>query len=117
MHDEHWAGVQLPTNLALSGIGCVRPKPVACVTGKSRTGISRVRTHEALRAISERVIGKLPESLQSGPDVIKRKEAGTRRGLTLVHSINRHNSHWSHCKDGEFSRTTVDGSAGTSGRR
>ena len=75
---------------------------------KSRTSISRVQEYEELRATLGRVIGKLPEALQSDPDVQKLKAVSTRRALTLVHFINRHNTFSSHFKDCEFSRATVD---------
>jgi NTE family protein len=74
---------------------------------KQRVNISRVQEFEELRAALARVIDKLPDTLQSDPDVQKLKTRSTRGMLTLVHFVNLHNTSSSYFKDCEFSQTTV----------
>lgn len=99
-----------------SGVGAP-PQNLAQVTerhkdiqyaSKQRVSISRVQEHEEMRAALGRLINMLPDSLQSEPDVQKLKAVSTRGELTLVHFINRHDTHSSHFKDCEFSRATVN---------
>jgi NTE family protein len=75
---------------------------------KARFNTSRLQEFEELRAALGRVIDKLPDTLQSDPDVQKLKAASTRGAFTLVHFINRHDTYSSHFKDCEFSRATVN---------
>jgi NTE family protein len=77
-------------------------------SSKTRVNVSRVREIEDLRASLRRVIEKLPEALQSDPDVQRLKAISMRGAITLVHFINRHNTHSSNVKDCEFSRATVN---------
>jgi NTE family protein len=76
-------------------------------SSKTRFNASRVRELEEIRASLRRVIEKLPEALQSDPDVQRLKAVSTRGAITLVHFINRHNTYSSNLKDCEFSRATV----------
>lgn len=75
---------------------------------KTRVNTSRLQDFEEVRAALGRVMEKLPESLQSDPDVKKLKAISRRGALTLVHFINRHDTHSSYFKDCEFSRATVN---------
>jgi NTE family protein len=74
---------------------------------KTRFNSARLKEFEELRARLHRVLEKLPEALQSDPDVQKLKAVSTRGAVTLVHFINRHDTSSSHFKDAEFSRVTV----------
>lgn len=76
-------------------------------SSKTRFNTARLQEIEELRAALHRVIEKLPEALQSDPDVQKLKAVSTRGAVTLVHFINRHDTSSSHFKDAEFSRATV----------
>jgi NTE family protein len=70
--------------------------------------VSRLQEVENLRAAVHRLLEKLPEGLQSDPDVQRLKAVSTRGAVTLVHFTNRHGTCSSHFKDTEFSRATVD---------
>jgi NTE family protein len=70
--------------------------------------LSRLREFEDLRAAVHRLLDKLPEGLQSDPDVLRLKAVSTRGAVTLIHFTNRHGTYSSHFKDTEFSRATVD---------
>lgn len=74
---------------------------------KQRVNIERVQEFEETRAALARLIEKLPEALQSDPDVRTLKARSTRGKLTLVHFINQHNTASSYFKDCEFSAATV----------
>jgi NTE family protein len=75
---------------------------------KTRFSYDQVRNIEAMRSTLANVLGKLPESLRSDPEV-KKLEAISRRGpLSLVHLVNRCDTKSSDFKDYEFSRATVD---------
>jgi NTE family protein len=74
---------------------------------KMRFNSARLTEFEDLRAALHRVIEKLPETLQSDPDVQRLKAVSTRGAVTLVHFINRHDTSSSQFKDAEFSRATV----------
>jgi NTE family protein len=76
-------------------------------SSKAVMNAARLKELEELRAVLHRVIEKLPEALQSDPDVQRLKAASTRGAVTLVHFINRHDTYSSHFKDFEFSRATV----------
>jgi NTE family protein len=76
-------------------------------SSKARFNSARLKEIEELRARLHRVLEKLPESMQSDPDVQRLKEVSTRGAVTLVHFINRHDTSSSHFKDAEFSRATV----------
>jgi NTE family protein len=76
-------------------------------SSKTRFNSARLKEFEELRARLHRVLEKLPEALQSDPDVQKLKAVSTRGAVTLVHFINRHDTYSSHFKDAEFSRATV----------
>jgi len=75
---------------------------------KMRFNAARLKEYEDLRAAVHRVIEKLPEAMQSDPDVQRLKATSTRGAVTLVHFTNRHGTYSSHFKDTEFSRVTVD---------
>jgi len=74
---------------------------------KVRFNSARLREFEDLRAALHRVIEKLPEALQSDPDVQRLKAVSTRGAVTLVHFINHRDTNSSHFKDAEFSHATV----------
>jgi NTE family protein len=74
---------------------------------KMRFNLARLKDIEDLRAALHRVVEKLPETLQSDPDVQQLKAASTRGAVTVVHFINRHDTSSSQFKDAEFSRATV----------
>ena len=74
---------------------------------KMRFNLARIKEVEELRAALHRVIEKMPETLQSDPDVERLKAVSTRGAVTLVHFINRHDTSSSQFKDAEFSRATV----------
>jgi NTE family protein len=76
-------------------------------SSKTRFNSDRVKEREDLRGALHRVIEKLPEALQSDPDVQLLKGVSTRGAVTLVHFINRHDTFSSYFKDAEFSRATV----------
>jgi NTE family protein len=75
---------------------------------KMRFNATRLKEIEDLRAAMRSVIEKLPEALQSDPDVQRLKAVSACRTVTLVHFINHHGTYSSHFKDAEFSRATVD---------
>jgi NTE family protein len=75
---------------------------------KVRFNAARLKEFEDLRAALHRLIGKLPEALQSDPDVARLSAVSTRGAVTLIHFTNRHSTCSSHFKDAEFSRATVD---------
>jgi NTE family protein len=74
---------------------------------KMRFNAARLKEYEDLRAAVHGVIEKLPEALQSDPDVQRLKAASVRGAVTLVHFTNHHGTYSSHFKDAEFSRATV----------
>jgi NTE family protein len=74
---------------------------------KMRFNTARLKEFEDLRADLHAVLEKLPEALQSDPDVQRLKAVSTRGAVTLVHFTNRHSTYSSHFKDTEFSRATV----------
>jgi NTE family protein len=74
---------------------------------KMRFNATRLKEIEDLRAAMRGVIEKLPEALQSDPDVQRLKAVSACRTVTLVHFINHHGTYSSHFKDAEFSRATV----------
>jgi NTE family protein len=76
-------------------------------SSKSRFNSMHVKEREDLRGALHRVIERLPEALQSDPDVQRLKAVSTRGAVTLVHFINRHDTSSSQFKDTEFSRATV----------
>jgi NTE family protein len=61
-----------------------------------------------LRSTLAGVLGKLPESLRSDPQVQKLAAISQRGPLSLIHLINRHDTGSADFKDYEFSRATVD---------
>jgi NTE family protein len=75
---------------------------------KTRFSYAQIREIEALRSTLADVLGKLPASLRSDPQVKKLQELSRRGRLSLVHLINRHDTKSSDFKDYEFSRATVD---------
>jgi NTE family protein len=76
-------------------------------SSKAIMNAAHLKEVEGLRAALHRVIEKLPEALQSDPDVQRLKAVSTRGAVTLVRFINRHDTYSSHFKDAEFSRATV----------
>jgi NTE family protein len=76
-------------------------------SSKARFNAAYLKQREDLRAALHRVIEKLPEALQSDPDVQQLKAVSTHGAVTLVHFINRHDTFSSQFKDAEFSRATV----------
>jgi NTE family protein len=75
---------------------------------KQRLTDSRIRTIEALRSALSAVLGKLPQSLRSDPQVQKLAAVSQRGPLSLIHLVNRHDTGSTHFKDYEFSRAAVE---------
>ncbi len=75
---------------------------------KTRFSQDQIRNIEALRSVLADVLGKLPESMRSDPQVKKLEEVSRRGRLSLIHLVNRHDTKSSDFKDYEFSRATVD---------
>jgi NTE family protein len=95
---------ELPTNVAQVQ---ERVKDIS-FQSKTRFSYDQIRQIEAMRSTLASVLGKLPASLRSDPEV-KKLEAISRRGpLSLVHLVNRCDTKSSDFKDYEFSRATVD---------
>jgi len=76
-------------------------------SSKTRYNTARLKEFEELRSALHRVLGKLPKSALSDPDVKALSAVSTRGRITLVHFINRHNTRSLDFKDYEFSRATV----------
>ena len=76
-------------------------------SSKARFNIARLKEVEELRASLHRLLGKLPESAQSDPDVQRLSAISTRGLVTLVRLVNRHNTGSLDFKDYEFSRATM----------
>jgi NTE family protein len=76
-------------------------------SSKTRYNTTRLKEFEELRSALHRVLGKLPKSALSDPDVKRLSAVSTRGRITLVHFINRHNTRSLDFKDYEFSRATV----------
>jgi NTE family protein len=74
---------------------------------KRRLNTERIQELEHMRAALHRLLGKLPESLRSDPDVQALSKVATRGRLSIVHVVNRRVSHSPEFKDGDFSRATV----------
>jgi NTE family protein len=75
---------------------------------KTRFSYDQIREIEALRSTLADVLGKLPASFRSDPQVKKLEEVSRRGRVSLVHLVNRHDTKSSDFKDYEFSRATVD---------
>jgi NTE family protein len=76
-------------------------------SSKARFNMTRLQEVEELRASLHRLLGKLPESASSDPDVQRLRAISTRGPITLVHFVNRHNTRSLDFKDYEFSRATM----------
>jgi NTE family protein len=76
-------------------------------SSKARFNITRLKETEQLRASLRRLLGKLPESAKSDPDVQQLNAVSTRGAVTLVRFVNRHNTRSLDFKDYEFSRATM----------
>ncbi|MDN5848581.1 MAG: patatin-like phospholipase family protein [Nitrococcus sp.] len=76
-------------------------------SSKTRFNVTRLKEFEELRASLHRLLGKLPKSALSDPDVQRLSQVSTRGAVTLVHFINRHNTRSLDFKDYEFSRATM----------
>ena len=76
-------------------------------SSKARFNIARLRETEELRASLHRLLGKLPKSALSDPDVKRLSAISTRGPVTLVHFVNKHNTQSLDFKDYEFSRATM----------
>jgi NTE family protein len=76
-------------------------------SSKARSNVARLKEVEALRASLHRLLGKLPASAASDPDVQRLRAISTRGAVTLVHFVNRHNTRSLDFKDYEFSRATM----------
>jgi NTE family protein len=76
-------------------------------SSKARFNIARLKEMEELRASLRRLLGKLPESALSDPDVQRLGTVSTRGPVTIVHFVNRHNTRSLDFKDYEFSRATM----------
>jgi NTE family protein len=74
---------------------------------KRRLNADRIQDLERMRAALRRVLDKLPQSLQSDPDVEALSKVATRGRLSLVHVVNRRVARSPEFKDGDFSRATV----------
>jgi NTE family protein len=75
---------------------------------KQRLTSSQMRKIESIRSTLAAVIAKLPESLQSDPQVQELAELSRRGPLSLIRLVNRHDTKSSDFKDYEFSRATVE---------
>lgn len=76
-------------------------------SSKARFNITRLKEMEELRASLRRLLGKLPKSALSDPDVQQLSAVSKRGMVTLVHFVNRHNTRSLDFKDYEFSRATM----------
>ena len=74
---------------------------------RRRFSTHQIKTVEGLRSTLAKVLEKLPHELHTDPDVQKLLTLSRRGALSLVHFVNRHDTHSSDFKDYEFSRATV----------
>jgi len=77
-------------------------------SSKTRFNSTQLRQRDALKASFRRLLDKLPPHLRDDPDVKQLSAASRRCRVSLVHLINRHDTHSASVKDYEFSRATVD---------
>lgn len=77
-------------------------------SSKTRFNSSQLSGQEELKAATRRLLAKLPPALQGDPDVQRLAGASRPREISLVHLINRHDTHSGSVKDYEFSRATVE---------
>ncbi len=75
---------------------------------KQRLTTSQIRKIETLRSTLAGVIGKLPDSLRSDPQVQELAALSQRGPLSLIHLVNRHDTGSSGSKDYEFSRASIE---------
>lgn len=76
-------------------------------SSRTRLTTDRYRQLQALRQAAERLAKKLPERLQSDPDLALLRGAGPGCAVTLVHLIHRKQGFESTSKDYEFSRLSM----------
>jgi NTE family protein len=77
-------------------------------SSKTRFNSNQLRQREKLKASFRRLLDKLPPHLRDDPDVQQLTAASRPCQVSLVHLINRHDTHSASVKDYEFSRATVD---------
>ena len=75
---------------------------------KQSLSYTLVRRIEEVRSLVADVVAKLPPEMKKDPVVQKLEEVSHRGRLSLVHLLNRTNTHSSDVKDCEFSAGTVD---------
>lgn len=76
-------------------------------SSRTRLTTDRYRHLHALRAAAERLAKKLPQELQSDPDLAILRDAGPDCPITLVHLIHRKEGFEIDAKDYEFSRLSM----------
>ncbi|HTQ74609.1 MAG TPA: patatin-like phospholipase family protein [Burkholderiales bacterium] len=76
-------------------------------SSKTRFNTTRVRELQQIRTPLHRLLRKLPESLQSDPDVQILEKLCSETHIDIVHFINRHRAYSSFSKDYEFSRSSM----------
>jgi NTE family protein len=77
-------------------------------SSKTRFNSTQLRQRENLKASFRRLLDKLPPGLLDDPDVQQLAAASRQCRVSLVHLINRHDTHSAGVKDYEFSRASVD---------
>jgi NTE family protein len=76
-------------------------------SSRTRLTTDRFKHLHDLRAAAERLAKKLPEAMQSDPDLALLRDAGPRCPVALVHLIHRKEGFESNSKDYEFSRLSM----------
>lgn len=76
-------------------------------SSRTRLTTDRYRHLHAIRAAVERLAAKLPEDLQSDPDLAFLRDSGPDCPVTLAHLIHRKEGFESNSKDYEFSRLSM----------
>ena len=78
-------------------------------SSRTRLNTDMARELMALRDAALRLTLKLPDSFKDDPDAQMLGNRGCDSAVTIMHLINRSESHETHSKDYEFSRHTVNG--------
>jgi len=76
-------------------------------SSRTRLTTDRFRDQQHLKRLAERLYRKLPDDLKNDPDAKALQDLGCTNAVTLVHLINRRDSHHLHSMDYEFSRLTL----------
>lgn len=76
-------------------------------SSRTRLNTDRFRERQQMRRLAKRLYDKLPADLKKDPDAQQLKALGCTNAITIVHLINRRDSHHTHAQDYEFSQLSV----------